>query len=136
MTTTSGIECYDLSLNVYILIYLFLEMRREGERDHRWWLPLTHPLPGTWPAAQAWDLTRNRTDDPSVRKPALNLPSHTSQGSLIFFLITQSHYNGATAGIISSLSSKTCLRRKNLKQMTCCPHIRGTRQISNTEHEP
>ena len=44
-------------------IYLFLE-RREGrekdrERNINVWLPLTHPLQGTWPSTQAYALTGN-----------------------------------------------------------------------------
>ena len=43
-------------------------------------LLLTHPHPGTWPATQAYTLTRNQTDDPLVRRPAFNPLSHTSRG--------------------------------------------------------
>ena len=44
------------------------------------WLPLTHPLLGTWPATQASALTGNGTGDPLVHRPMLHLLSHTSQG--------------------------------------------------------
>ena len=44
------------------------------------WLPLAHPLPGTWPATQACALTGNHTGDPLVRTLELNSLSSTSQG--------------------------------------------------------
>ena len=44
------------------------------------WLPLMHPLLGTWPTTQACALTGNRTSDPLVLRPALNPLSYTSQG--------------------------------------------------------
>ena len=49
------------------------------------WLPLTHSLLGTWPAAQACALTGNRTRGPLVRSLALNPLSHTTQGSILVF---------------------------------------------------
>ena len=61
--------------------YLFLGREKERERNIDVWLPLTHPLLGSWPATQACALTGNRTSDPLVHVPALNPLSHTSQGS-------------------------------------------------------
>ena len=57
-------------------------MGREGERERNInvWLPLRHPLLGTWPTTQACALTRNQTRNPLVRRPVLNPLSHTSQG--------------------------------------------------------
>ena len=49
--------------------------------------PLAHPQWGTWPAAQASALTGNRTGGLSVRRPAFNPLSHTSQGDLDTFEI-------------------------------------------------
>ena len=71
-------------------IYLFLESgggeEKERERNITVWLPLAHPLLGTWPATQACALTGNRTSDPLVHRSALNPLSHTSQSSEdIFF---------------------------------------------------
>ena len=44
-------------------MYLFLERwerkEKERERNINVWLPLTHPLLGTWPATQACALTGN-----------------------------------------------------------------------------
>ena len=57
----------------------------EGERNINVWLSLAQPLLGTWPATQARALTRNRTSDPLVCRPALNPLSHTSQGSVSSF---------------------------------------------------
>ena len=44
------------------------------------WLPLTHPLLGTWPTTRACGPAGNQTRDPLLHRPALNLLSHTSQG--------------------------------------------------------
>ena len=70
-------------------IYLFLE-RGEGrekdrERNINVWLPLAHPLPGTWPPTQACALTGNQTSNPLVCRPVLNPLNHTSQGSINIF---------------------------------------------------
>ena len=45
------------------------------------WLPLAHPLLGTWPATQACALTGKRTADPLICRLALNPLSYTSQDS-------------------------------------------------------
>ena len=42
-----------------ILLILFLERGREEEKNINVWLPLTRPLPGTWPETQACALTGN-----------------------------------------------------------------------------
>ena len=46
-----------------LFIYLFLESRegrkREREKNINVWLPLEHPLLGTWPATKAYALTGN-----------------------------------------------------------------------------
>ena len=47
------------------------------------WLPLARPQLGTCPATQACALTGNQTSDLSVRGPALNPLSHTSQGKIL-----------------------------------------------------
>ena len=52
----------------------------EREKNISVWLPLPHPLLGTWPATQACALIGNRTGDPLVHRPTLNPLSHTSQG--------------------------------------------------------
>ena len=62
---------------------------KERERNINVWLLLAHPQPGTWPAIQAWALTRNRTSDPSICRPVLNPLSHTIQGSLFYFLFIE-----------------------------------------------
>ena len=49
-------------------------------------LPLSRPQPGTCPATQAGALTGNQTSDPLVRRPVLNPLSHTSQGSITWFI--------------------------------------------------
>ena len=60
-------------------------MEKERERIIHVWLPLTHPLLGTWPATQACALTGNQSGDPLVHRLALNPLSHTSQGPHITF---------------------------------------------------
>ena len=44
------------------------------------WLPFPCPHQGTWPATQACALTGNQTSGFLVRRPVLNLLSHTHQG--------------------------------------------------------
>ena len=46
---------------VYIYIYILERGGRKGERERNInvWLPLVHPLLGTWPAIQACALTGN-----------------------------------------------------------------------------
>ena len=74
-------------------IYLSLERgggrEKERERNISGWLPLTHPLLGTWPATQACVLTGNSTTDPLVHRRSLNPLSHTSQGRTTFSIAVQ-----------------------------------------------
>ena len=74
-------------------IYLFLDRRewreKEKERNINVWLPLMHPLLGTWLTTQACALTGNWTSDPLVHRPALNPLSHTSQGQFTKFYTLQ-----------------------------------------------
>ena len=53
---------------------MFREKRREREEKERGrninvWLPLAHPLLGTWLTTQACALTGNQTSDPLVCRP-------------------------------------------------------------------
>ena len=52
-------------------IYLLLERRegreKERERNINVWLPLMHPLLGTWPATQAYVLTGNEPHQPGLK---------------------------------------------------------------------
>ena len=74
--------------NLYFLFfkrfYLFLERgegkEKEGERNISVWLPLMHPLLGTWLTTQACALIGNQTCNPLVCRPALSPLSHTIQG--------------------------------------------------------
>ena len=72
------------------VIYLFLERGKgreeERERNINVWLPLTCPIPITWPVTQACALTRTQTGDPLVHRPELNPLSCTSQGNSLDFL--------------------------------------------------
>ena len=55
-------------------LFIYLERRRKGEREGNIsvWLPLMHPLLGTWPAAQACALIGNQTSNTLVLRSALN----------------------------------------------------------------
>ena len=63
----------------YLFIFRESGREREMERNINVWLPVAHPLLGTWPATQACALTGNWTSDPLVCRPALNPRSHISQ---------------------------------------------------------
>ena len=86
------IRLYRFQMYICFLLrfYLFLQSgegtEKERERNINVWLPLMHPSPGTWPATQACALTRSQTGNPLVCRPALNPPSHTSQGSSHIFI--------------------------------------------------
>ena len=64
-------------------IYLFLERgegkEKERERNISVWLPLAHPVLGTWPTPQACALTGNQISDPLVCRLLLKALCHTSQ---------------------------------------------------------
>ena len=65
-------------------IYLFLERRREGEREgekHQCVVASSTPPAGDLAQTQACALTGNRTRDLLVRSLALSPLSHTSQGT-------------------------------------------------------
>ena len=69
-----------MALFIYLFIYLLFRgggREKEGERNINQ-LPLAGAQVGTWPAT----LTRNQTGDLSLRRPALNPKSHTSQGPI------------------------------------------------------
>ena len=59
---------------------------KERERNIKMWLPLVRPLLGMWPATRHVPYTGNQTSNPLIHRPALNPLSHTSQGSMGFFL--------------------------------------------------
>ena len=77
----------------YLFIFREREREEEVERNIKVQLPLVHPLLGTWPTTQAHALTGIRTGDPLVRRLALNLLSHTSQGYFISLLRVQAKLN-------------------------------------------
>ena len=75
----------------FYLFYFFREKRRERGREGEninVWVPLTHPLLGTWSSTQACALTGNWTADPLVHRPELSLLSYISQGEGSLFKIT------------------------------------------------
>ena len=75
-----------LSLSLFLFLDREDGWEKERERNINVWLPLTHPLLGTWPATQACALTANWIGDPLVRRLAFNPLSHTSQGWLCYLL--------------------------------------------------
>ena len=81
------VTCISLQFFFKILfIYLFLERGERSKRNINVCFPLKHPLLGTRPTTQACAPTGNQTGDPLVCTSALSPLSHTSQGSLLFFL--------------------------------------------------
>ena len=70
---------------IYLFIFRQRGKERESERNINVWLPLMHPLLGTWRVTQACALTGNGTSDPLVRRPALNPLSYASQGLMYAF---------------------------------------------------
>ena len=88
-----GILVCSFSLSFKDCLFVFRGMGREREREGKKmcerntdWLSVTRPQLGTWPATQACALTENWTSDLWVHTPVLNPLSHTSQGSIWFFL--------------------------------------------------
>ena len=68
-------------------LFIFREGKGERVRNIHVWLPLTHPLLGTWPSTLACALTGNRTGNPLDHRLSLNPLSHTSQGCSVLFLL-------------------------------------------------
>ena len=72
--------------------FIFRERGRKGEKEGEKYrcvrdsVASCMPQLGTWPANQAYVLTRNRTIDISVLRVVLNPLSHTSQGKSRYFL--------------------------------------------------
>ena len=76
-------------LFICLFVYLFICERGEGSEKERernidvwevhWSVPLTAPQLGTWPTAQACDLTGNQTSNLSVHGLSLNPLNHTIQ---------------------------------------------------------
>ena len=87
-STTAREEIWSFFKKRFYLL-IFRQRGREEEREGNIyvWLPLMHPLLGTWPTTQACALTGNWTLDPLVCRLALNLLSHTSQGDHVVFIL-------------------------------------------------
>ena len=101
---------FSLKKIFFLRFYLFIfreggGREKERERNINVWLPLVHPLLGTWPTTQACALTGNWTSNPLVHRPALNPLSHTSQGWRTSFNIS-----GRTGLMVNCLSF--CLPEK------------------------
>ena len=85
--------CRELSICVFLkILFIFFLFSERGEgkekermRNSNMWLPLAHPLLGTWPTTQAWSLTGNQTCNPLLQKPTLSPLTYTSHGSISLF---------------------------------------------------
>ena len=143
-----GLPAFDFVQSVQILsflrslllllkiLFIYILEREEGGRKRgtetsmceRYinWLPLTHPQSGTWPATQACALAGNRTGDPSVRRPVLSPPSHTSWGlRSLLYLISQDH--------ISDLDTVQ-LELNKIKDKHKCSHVKIKKKHNSNEH--
>ena len=79
-----------LPLNIYLLIFREGGGKKRGRetsmfKRYMGQFSLTCPQLGAWPTTQACVPTGNWTSNLSVRRPVLNLLSHTSQGWIFFF---------------------------------------------------
>ena len=91
-------ECFRVFNRFYLFIYLFIYLilysgegrEKKRERNIDVWLPLAHPLLGTWPTTQTFALTANQTYDRLVHKLALDPWSHMSQGRIFFINLISS----------------------------------------------
>ena len=112
---------YQREITDVYFIYLLLERgqgrEEERERNINVWLPLTHPLLGTWSTTQACALTGNRTGNNLVCRLVLNPLSHTSQGYTFFFY--------SSFWFTAKLS-----RRYRHFPCISCPHIRTAFPLS------
>ena len=73
-------------------IYLFLERgegsKKETERNINVWLPLMHPLLGTWPATQACALIGNMNRQPfALQSGAQSTEPHQPGHNIPMFLV-------------------------------------------------
>ena len=106
-------------LRFTLFYFIFRQRGREGETErNNVWLPLMHPLLGTWPTTQARVLTGNRTSDLLVRRLALNPLSNTSQGYkrewiLVFLFLHEA---------VQTQYEWTCLSRLAIVWSGSCPH--------------
>ena len=73
----------------FFYLFIFKERGREGEREgekHQRVVTSSIPPTAGLAATQTYSLTGNQTSDPLVHRPALNPPSHTSQGMVLLSL--------------------------------------------------
>ena len=81
--------CFFFFLRFYLSLKRGEGKEKEREKNIRVWLPLLCSSPGARLATQMCALTGNWTNDPLVRRPALNPLSHTNQGrsALLYFYL-------------------------------------------------
>ena len=92
-SATFSVSCFPIPIYMCVCIYIFIEGKGQKKKGREtWmceryinWLPLMHPLLGTWPETQACALTGNRTGNSLVHRLTLSPLSHTSQGRFPIF---------------------------------------------------
>ena len=87
------INLFNKLINKFNLFFKFIFQRGEGrekerERHISVWLPLSHPLLGTWSATQACILTGNRICDPLIHRLALNHLATPTKDFLGYFFLS------------------------------------------------
>ena len=87
--------------SIFLGFYLFFRERgREEEQERKTlmckrnteWFPLTHLQLGAWPTTQACVPTGNHTCDPLAYGMTPNPLSHTSEGTIVFFMSLIAYY--------------------------------------------
>ena len=84
--STSRVTCTKPGEILFIYFYRGEGREKEGEK-HRCVVPSQGAPLGMWPTTQACALTGNQTNNPLVRRPALNPLSHTGQGPREIFSV-------------------------------------------------
>ena len=89
-----GVGCVKKLYTEYFLrfyLFIFRERGRKGERERNInvWLPLKHPLLGTWPATWASALTGNQIRDPSQASIQSTKPYQTGPYIIFKYLLVK-----------------------------------------------
>ena len=84
--------CKSINLLVKMKNVSFILLKKRREKNINVWLPLAHPLLGTWPTTQACTLTVNQTSNPFVQRPVLNPLSYASSAGQGLFQLLEAVY--------------------------------------------
>ena len=110
-TQKSSYHFYETTnLYIYIFLKVLLIFREKGTKKEReWninvWLPLTRPLLGTWPTAQACALTGNRTGWPLGSQAGTQSTEPHQSGPKSIFLIQPPKHSIVLSKYVTSLIS-------------------------------